>query len=185
MKRNHYEVLGVARDASKKEIRSAYYKLAKAYHPDKNPDASAEPEIKVVNEAYRILSDVERRQRYDRQLRQQDRQTSSGFTARQPTTKPNAPPRNAQAESYVRHAPLQPTTAPIAKWCFGLAVLSWVAFGPIASLPAVVCGHVALKVIREAKGAFTGYGIIAKGLIIGYLNIALFFLVFLRAIKVI
>ncbi len=66
-KRDYYEVLGVARDAGEKEIKSAYRKLAVQFHPDKNPgDAEAEERFKEAAEAYSILSDAEKRQRYDR-----------------------------------------------------------------------------------------------------------------------
>ncbi|MEM9292065.1 MAG: molecular chaperone DnaJ [Acidobacteriota bacterium] len=65
--RDYYEVLGVSRDADDKQIKSAYRKLAVKYHPDKNPgDAEAEARFKEAAEAYAVLSDTEKRQRYDR-----------------------------------------------------------------------------------------------------------------------
>ncbi|MCX7799818.1 MAG: molecular chaperone DnaJ [Fimbriimonadales bacterium] len=65
--RDPYEVLGVPRDASQEEIRSAFRRLARAYHPDVNPnDPSAEEKFKEVGEAYAILSDPQKRARYDR-----------------------------------------------------------------------------------------------------------------------
>lgn len=65
-KRDYYEVLGVAKNASADDLKKAYRKLAKQYHPDVNPgDAAAEAKFKEVNEAYEILNDPARRQRYD------------------------------------------------------------------------------------------------------------------------
>src|SRR5947208_2266526 len=67
MPRDYYEVLGVKRDASEDEIKKAYRKLARQYHPDRNPgDKQAEANFKEVQEAYDVLSDKPRRERYDR-----------------------------------------------------------------------------------------------------------------------
>ena len=65
-KRDYYEVLGVGRDASDAELKRAYRKLAKKYHPDVNPgDKTAEVKFKEVNEAYEILGDAQKKSRYD------------------------------------------------------------------------------------------------------------------------
>ena len=66
-KRDYYEVLGVARTATDREIKSAYRKLAVQFHPDKNPgNTEAEERFKEAAEAYSVLSDTEQRARYDR-----------------------------------------------------------------------------------------------------------------------
>jgi molecular chaperone DnaJ len=65
--RDYYDVLGVARDASEQDIKSAYRKLALKYHPDRNPgDKSAEEKFKEAAEAYAVLADSDKRARYDR-----------------------------------------------------------------------------------------------------------------------
>ena len=65
-KRDYYEVLGVAKDASPEDIKKAYRKAAMKYHPDRNPgDATAEAMFKEVGEAYEVLSDADKRARYD------------------------------------------------------------------------------------------------------------------------
>lgn len=65
-KRDYYEVLGVSKGASDSEIKSAYRKLAKKYHPDTNPgDKDAEAKFKEASEAYAVLSDADKRRQYD------------------------------------------------------------------------------------------------------------------------
>jgi curved DNA-binding protein len=64
--KDYYKILGVERKASADDIRSAYRKLAMKYHPDKNPgDKKAEEKFKEINEAYQVLSDADKRARYD------------------------------------------------------------------------------------------------------------------------
>ena len=63
--KDYYEILGVKRDASDSEIKSAYRKLARKYHPDVNKTKEAETKFKDINEAYEVLSDKAKRQRYD------------------------------------------------------------------------------------------------------------------------
>jgi curved DNA-binding protein len=64
--RDYYEVLGVPRDASEEDIRRAYRKLARQYHPDVNKETGTEDRFKEVSEAYEVLRDKEKRERYDR-----------------------------------------------------------------------------------------------------------------------
>jgi curved DNA-binding protein len=75
---DYYEVLGVPRDADQDAIRRAYRKLARKYHPDLNSDGDAEDRFKELGEAYEVLSDPEKRERYDRlgaNWRQQEQET--------------------------------------------------------------------------------------------------------------
>ena len=66
MARDYYETLGVSRDADKEEIKQAYRRLARKYHPDVNKEAGAEERFKEINRAYEVLSEPEVRARYDR-----------------------------------------------------------------------------------------------------------------------
>ena len=65
-KRDYYEVLGVARNASQDEIKKAFRRLARQYHPDVNKEAGAAEKFKEINEANEVLSDPEKRAKYDR-----------------------------------------------------------------------------------------------------------------------
>ena len=65
MPQDYYETLGVARNASESEIKSAFRNLARKYHPDVNKSAGAEDKFKQINEAYEVLKDSEKRKKYD------------------------------------------------------------------------------------------------------------------------
>src|ERR1700694_5463043 len=79
MPRDYYETLGVKRDASDDDIKKAYRKLARRYHPDRNPgDKQAEARFKEISEAHDVLGDPEKRKQYDRGAG-----TFGGFTSGQ------------------------------------------------------------------------------------------------------
>ena len=65
-KKDYYSVLGVRRDASDKEIKQTYRRLARQYHPDVNKEPDAEEKFKEAAEAYEVLSDADKRAQYDR-----------------------------------------------------------------------------------------------------------------------
>lgn len=92
MAKNFYDVLGVPKTASEKDIRSAYRRLARKHHPDVNPnDRAAEARFKEINAAYEVLSDPDKRKKYDRygdrweyadQIEEMEKRQSSGSWAR-------------------------------------------------------------------------------------------------------
>ena len=64
--KDYYQVLGVSKDVSVKDLKKAYRKLARQYHPDQNPgDKAAEEKFKSIGEAYAVLSDPQQRKQYD------------------------------------------------------------------------------------------------------------------------
>ena len=64
-KRDYYETLGINRNANEEEVRKAFRKKAMEFHPDRNKEPGADAKFKEVNEAYQILSDPNRRAKYD------------------------------------------------------------------------------------------------------------------------
>ena len=107
----HYEVLGVARDASPDQVRDAFRRLARAHHPDTSASGSAES-LTPINEAWRVLGDPELRRAYDRRLDAGDR--------------PEVADLSTSAPSYVP-SPLPPSSFP---WRF-VAGLAAVAIGVV------------------------------------------------------
>jgi curved DNA-binding protein len=63
--KDYYAILGVPRNATLEQIKEAYRRLAKEYHPDKNPSPEAEERFKLINEAYQVLSDPASKSGYD------------------------------------------------------------------------------------------------------------------------
>lgn len=77
---NPYQVLGISNSAGKDEIRKAYRKLARKYHPDSNPgNKQAEDKFKEINDAYVILSDEKKKAEYDRGTATQDNRTDNNM----------------------------------------------------------------------------------------------------------
>ena len=69
MSKDYYKILGVSKDANETDIKKSYRKLSKQYHPDLNPSKDAEEKIKLINIAYNVLSDADKRKKYDFMLR--------------------------------------------------------------------------------------------------------------------
>jgi curved DNA-binding protein len=96
--KDYYKILGVERSASKDEIKRAYRKLALKTHPDKNPgNAKAEEQFKEINEAYQVLSDAEKRSRYD--------QLGESYSQWQQGGKGGAPTGGFKWEDWFTQAP--------------------------------------------------------------------------------
>ena len=86
--KDYYQILGISKDATAEDIKKAYRKLARKYHPDLNPgNKKAEIKFKEINEAQEVLSDPEKRQKYDQygQYWEQGRQTPTGGSSRYST----------------------------------------------------------------------------------------------------
>ena len=82
--KDYYRILGVSEDASQKEIKNAYRKLSRKYHPDANPgDPAAEERFKEISAAYDVIGDPERRKEYDRSAARSDGRCS-GRRGRRP-----------------------------------------------------------------------------------------------------
>jgi DnaJ-class molecular chaperone len=65
---NHYETLGLKRDATKADIKKSYFELAKKFHPDINPSPQARKKFEVISGAYEVLSDEKLKKKYDAQM---------------------------------------------------------------------------------------------------------------------
>ncbi|MGG6293004.1 J domain-containing protein [Leptolyngbya sp. AN02str] len=93
---NYYETLDVRPEATQAEVKQAYRRLAKQFHPDANPDAAGHEQIAQINAAYEVLGDPQRRQRYDQRL-----QYHSG-NAEESTTVADRQARTAEAQEQYR-----------------------------------------------------------------------------------
>jgi uncharacterized membrane protein YsdA (DUF1294 family) len=120
--KDYYAILGVPRNATPEEIKEAYWRLAKEYHPDKNPSPEAEERFKLVNEAYQVLSDPAKRAEYDALY---DMMTSKASAP----TGPGA--RGSHAAGYgfrlrIQEALVKHLFDPMPKWIAALFVLAYV-----------------------------------------------------------
>jgi plasmid stabilization system protein ParE len=126
----YYDILGVSRSANESDIKRAYRKLAIVYHPDKNPDPTAEQFFKLINEAYEVLGDPPKRARYDIELMEPiaafrtsppppPRHRDPAYRPRR--TRPRRKSDSEQLRDLMAH--YLPYTVRISMLCFGLCVL--------------------------------------------------------------
>jgi curved DNA-binding protein CbpA len=143
-----YATLGVPRDATERQVRAAYRRLAMRYHPDRHPDERTSERMRGVNEAWHILSSPVRRRRYDAGTRHwatQDRATQDRAT-------------RYTASRYATPAPVDPTQpqeeGPGLAGALGIVAVAWLVFGTISLgfLPAPIIGLALLAVARLVLG---------------------------------
>jgi len=180
---DYYAILGVAETATADEIKGRFRFLSQAYHPDKFGSEShrqkAEEEFKRLNGAYQILSDPEKRARYDASRRR---------TAPAPP-KPGPKTTDSQATQPVtiyaeRTTVVYVTTCGLAKRSLGLAITSLfcLTVGIVFSIPAVIYGHRAIAQIDNSSGRLRGRGLAKAGIYIGYANMIFAAVVILAAL---
>lgn len=92
----HYDNLKVTRGAPAEVIRAAYKALSQRYHPDRNPNPDAQRIMRIINDAYAVLGDPDRRMAYDRELAAKDREAPK---VQGPATSASAPSAAAAAEA--------------------------------------------------------------------------------------
>lgn len=131
---DYYQILGVSRSSNSEEIKRAYRRLAVMYHPDKNPDPQAENIFKTINEAYDVLSDPEKRSRYDLRLQNPYIETAEPDTPpkhRDPRYRPvrNKVYRKSERENLRElMAEYLPIVQRITLFCFLLSVCLFIDF---------------------------------------------------------
>lgn len=120
--KDYYQILGIGSQASDAEIKKAYRKLAVKYHPDKNPVDSTDELFKEINEAYEVLSDPEKKHRYD---------SGENILKSPPTTQHRDPAYHRRARPYAApqkkdnlQRELMKQYLPIAKWISQIAVVA-------------------------------------------------------------
>jgi curved DNA-binding protein CbpA len=103
--KNYYNILGVNRNATNKEIKEAYYDKAKLFHPDANKvnKATTADKFKDISEAYEILSDNDKRRAYDSTTRQTAYDPGRQTTREYPYTRPPQGPREAVSMNHIHH----------------------------------------------------------------------------------
>ena len=89
--KDYYKILGVPKDAKKEDVTKAYRRLARQHHPDLNKGADAERRFKEVNEAYQVLSDPEKRKRYNKSLTRRSSDSESIVVTRRRSARPRPP----------------------------------------------------------------------------------------------
>lgn len=100
----HYDNLKVTRDAPVGAIKASYRKLSQKYHPDRNPDPGALEIMKLINQAWDVLSDPERRARHDRAIAALERRTAAQAAPAKPSPPKPAKPTNFPDQDWVRVA---------------------------------------------------------------------------------
>lgn len=136
---DYYQILGVSRQASQEEIRSAYRKLVVRYHPDRNPDPEAAVRIREINIAYDVIGDPDKRRSYDFA-------GAIGWTP-EPATPP-APAHRDPAYRRRRHPPPPPPRPPVvSEWMLRYRKYSY----RIAWVALVFCSILVIDFIIPAK----------------------------------
>lgn len=144
--KDYYRVLGVSSAASADELKQAYRDLAKQYHPDRNPDATAHARFVEINEAYETLSDPMKRNRYDffrdhwEQARERPQARSQGAYSGRSTHTPSSPYTPPQSRTTKQASPRRRKPEKLPQWLtyYGMGVK----FVPFLTLVLIILGFV-------------------------------------------